>query len=184
MRARSCAIAPWSWPQSEWTAGRRLRPSCTKKAIARACRRKRSPQALRYLYDCRPALSLRAIGAKPEVGLHHDTVGKIRDAAAAALGVGAGGPRQNELCQQHQSGELRETGAALMFPSLCYATISSTILCIISCDMRCAGWLPRGRSPLRQNRLAAAVASCQRAAVAFCVTTAVRGDLARDGLLG
>jgi hypothetical protein len=43
---------------------------------------------LRYLYDCRPALSLRAIGAKPEVGLHHDTVGKIRDAAAAALGVG------------------------------------------------------------------------------------------------
>jgi hypothetical protein len=43
--------------------------------------------ALRYLYECRPALSLRAIGAKPEVGLRHDTVGKIRDAAAVVLGV-------------------------------------------------------------------------------------------------
>lgn len=42
---------------------------------------------LRYLYECRPALSLRAVGAKPEVGLHHDTVGKIRDAAAVVLGV-------------------------------------------------------------------------------------------------
>ena len=45
--------------------------------------------ALRYLYECRPALSLRAIGSKPEVGLHHDTVGKIRDAAASVLGVAA-----------------------------------------------------------------------------------------------
>jgi len=44
---------------------------------------------LRYLYERRPALSLRAIGSKPEVGLHHDTVGKIRDAAAAVLGVAA-----------------------------------------------------------------------------------------------
>jgi hypothetical protein len=43
--------------------------------------------ALRYLYECRPAPSLRQIGAKPEVGLHHDTVGKIRDAAAAVLGA-------------------------------------------------------------------------------------------------
>jgi hypothetical protein len=40
---------------------------------------------LRYLYECRPAPSLRQIGAKPEVGLHHDTVGKIRDASAAVL---------------------------------------------------------------------------------------------------
>ena len=47
-------------------------------------------QTLRYLYESRPALSLRAIGAKPEVGLRHDTVGKIRDAAAAVLGVAAG----------------------------------------------------------------------------------------------
>ncbi|WP_156671230.1 MULTISPECIES: DUF2637 domain-containing protein [unclassified Mycobacterium] len=47
-------------------------------------------QVLRYLYESRPALSLRAIGAKPEVGLHHDTVGKIRDAAAIALGMTAG----------------------------------------------------------------------------------------------
>lgn len=46
---------------------------------------------LRYLYECRPALSLRAIGAKPEVGLHHDTVGKIRDAAGAVLGVALSG---------------------------------------------------------------------------------------------
>lgn len=48
-------------------------------------------QVLRYLYESRPALSLRAIGAKPEVGLHHDTVGKIRDAAAAGLGMTTGG---------------------------------------------------------------------------------------------
>lgn len=47
-------------------------------------------QVLRYLYESRPALSLRAIGAKPEVGLHHDTVGKIRDAAGAALGMATG----------------------------------------------------------------------------------------------
>jgi hypothetical protein len=40
-----------------------------------------------YLYERRPALSLRAIGAKPEVGLHHGTVGKIRDAAAVVLGA-------------------------------------------------------------------------------------------------
>jgi hypothetical protein len=30
-----------------------------------------------------------AIGGKPEVGLRHDTVGKIRDAAAVVLGVAA-----------------------------------------------------------------------------------------------
>ncbi|BBC69120.1 hypothetical protein MMRN_p0890 (plasmid) [Mycobacterium marinum] len=46
--------------------------------------------ALRYLHECRPALSLRAIGAKPEVGLHHDTVSKIRDAAAAVLSAPVG----------------------------------------------------------------------------------------------
>lgn len=46
---------------------------------------------LRYLYDCRPAMSLRAIGDQPEVDLHHDTVGKIRGAATAVLGVAAGG---------------------------------------------------------------------------------------------
>lgn len=44
---------------------------------------------LRYLYECRPVPSLRQIGAKPEVGLHHDTVGKIRDAAATVLGAAA-----------------------------------------------------------------------------------------------
>ena len=38
------------------------------------------------MVECRPALSLRAIGSKPEVRLHHDTVGKIRDAAALVLG--------------------------------------------------------------------------------------------------
>ena len=43
---------------------------------------------LRYLYEARRlALSLRAIGGKPEVGLHHDNVGKIRDAAPVVLGV-------------------------------------------------------------------------------------------------
>jgi hypothetical protein len=43
--------------------------------------------ALRYLYDRRPAMSLRAIGAQPEVGLHHDTVSKIREAAPGVLGM-------------------------------------------------------------------------------------------------
>jgi Protein of unknown function (DUF2637) len=49
--------------------------------------------ALRYLYESRPALSLRAIGGKPEVGLHHDSVGKIRDAAPVVLGVAPTGER-------------------------------------------------------------------------------------------
>jgi hypothetical protein len=43
--------------------------------------------ALRYLYECQPPMSLGAIGAKPEVGLHHDKVAKIRDAAPVVLGV-------------------------------------------------------------------------------------------------
>jgi hypothetical protein len=42
-------------------------------------------QVLRYLYEVRPKLSLRAIGSKPEVGLHHDTVARIRDAAPLVL---------------------------------------------------------------------------------------------------
>jgi hypothetical protein len=41
-------------------------------------------EVLRFLYDRRPAMSLRAIGA--QVGLHHDTVGKIRDAAGVVWG--------------------------------------------------------------------------------------------------
>jgi hypothetical protein len=49
--------------------------------------------ALRYLYETRPAMSLRAIGAQPEVDLHHDTVSKIRDAAPVVLGVTAAGGR-------------------------------------------------------------------------------------------
>ena len=47
--------------------------------------------ALRYLYDHRPAMSLRAIGATPEVDLHHDNVGKIRDGATAVFGTAPGG---------------------------------------------------------------------------------------------
>jgi hypothetical protein len=42
-------------------------------------------EVLRYLHDHRPPMSQRAIGA--QVDLHHDTVGKIRDAAAEVLGV-------------------------------------------------------------------------------------------------
>jgi Protein of unknown function (DUF2637) len=49
--------------------------------------------ALRYLYESRPAMSLRAIGARPEVGLHHDNVGKIRDAAPVVLGMAPLGQR-------------------------------------------------------------------------------------------
>ena len=48
---------------------------------------------LRYLYDHRPRMSLRQIGGQPEVDLHHDTVGKIRDAAQAVLGLAAAGDR-------------------------------------------------------------------------------------------
>jgi hypothetical protein len=40
---------------------------------------------LRYLHDHPPPMSQRAIGA--QVDLHHDTVGKIREAAAEVLGV-------------------------------------------------------------------------------------------------
>jgi uncharacterized protein DUF2637 len=48
-------------------------------------------EVLRFLYDRRPAMSLRAIGA--QVGLHHDTVGKIRDAAGVVVGAAGGGDR-------------------------------------------------------------------------------------------
>lgn len=40
-------------------------------------------EALRYLHDHKPPMSQRAIGL--QVGLHHDTVGKIREAAGAVL---------------------------------------------------------------------------------------------------
>ena len=49
--------------------------------------------ALRYLYDHRPAMSLRAIGATPEVDLHHDNVGKIRAGATAVFGTAPGAAR-------------------------------------------------------------------------------------------
>jgi hypothetical protein len=42
-------------------------------------------EVLRYLHDHRPAMSQRAIGA--QVDMHHDTVGKIRAAAAEVLEV-------------------------------------------------------------------------------------------------
>ena len=49
--------------------------------------------ALRYLYDHRPTMSLRAIGATPEVDLHHDNVGKIRAGATAVFGTAPGAGR-------------------------------------------------------------------------------------------
>ena len=48
-------------------------------------------EVLRYLYDERPTMSLRAIGE--QVQLHHDKVGRIRDAAAAVLGRAGLGER-------------------------------------------------------------------------------------------
>jgi hypothetical protein len=44
-------------------------------------------EVLRHLNDHKPPMSQRAIGA--QVDLHHDTVGKIREAAADVLGVGS-----------------------------------------------------------------------------------------------
>lgn len=43
-------------------------------------------QVLHYLYDQRPPMSLRQIGAQTNVELHHDVVRKIRDAARTVLG--------------------------------------------------------------------------------------------------
>jgi hypothetical protein len=42
-------------------------------------------EVLRHLHDHKPRMSQRAIGA--QVDLHHDTVGKIREAAAEVLGA-------------------------------------------------------------------------------------------------
>jgi hypothetical protein len=42
---------------------------------------------LRYLYESRPRLSNRKIGEKPEVNLHHDHVGKVKELAPVVLGV-------------------------------------------------------------------------------------------------
>ena len=55
--------------------------------------RRAASHALRYLYDHRPAMSLRAIGATPEVDLHHDNVGKIRAGATAVFGTAPGAGR-------------------------------------------------------------------------------------------
>jgi hypothetical protein len=60
------------------------------------CRNEATEQvahAMRYLYDYRPKMSLRAIGGKPEVHLHHDKVGRIHDAAHAVLGLARPGER-------------------------------------------------------------------------------------------
>jgi hypothetical protein len=46
-------------------------------------------EVLRHLHDHTPPMSQRAIGA--QVDLHHDTVGKIREAAAEVLGADGGG---------------------------------------------------------------------------------------------
>ena len=54
------------------------------------CRNEETGQvahALRYLYDFTPKMSLRAVGSKPEVRLHHDKIGKIQDGARVVLGL-------------------------------------------------------------------------------------------------
>lgn len=43
--------------------------------------------AMRYLFDCTPRMSLRQVGAKPEVRFHHEKVGKIQEAAQVVLGL-------------------------------------------------------------------------------------------------
>ena len=48
--------------------------------------------AMRYLFDCTPRMSLRQVGAKPEVRFHREKVGKIQEAAQVVLGLaGSGG---------------------------------------------------------------------------------------------
>ena len=47
----------------------------------------RVAHAMRYLYDHTPKMSLRAIGAKPDVRLHHDKIGKIQEGAQVVLGL-------------------------------------------------------------------------------------------------
>jgi hypothetical protein len=47
-------------------------------------------QVLHHLYDQRPQMSLRQIGAQPNVELHHDVVRRIRDAARTVLGSASG----------------------------------------------------------------------------------------------
>jgi hypothetical protein len=42
---------------------------------------------MRYLFDCTSRMSLRQVGAKPEVRFHHEKVGKIQEAAQVVLGL-------------------------------------------------------------------------------------------------
>jgi len=87
-RVRDGALASATARMAEWEA------AATKIHDEGYCRNvptTKVAHALRYLYDHRPTMSLRAIGATPEVDLHHDNVAKIRDAATAVFGTAPGG---------------------------------------------------------------------------------------------
>lgn len=81
---RSCATVRWSWRWTGWTNGARRR-QMHEDGYCRNVSTTKIAHALCYLYECRPPMSLRAIGAQPEIELHHDNVGKIRDAAPIVL---------------------------------------------------------------------------------------------------
>jgi hypothetical protein len=42
---------------------------------------------MRYLFDYTPRMSLRQVGAKPEVRFHNEKVGKIQETAQVVLGL-------------------------------------------------------------------------------------------------
>lgn len=89
-RVREGALASATARVAEWEA------AATKIQEHGYCRNvptTKVAHALRYLYDHRPAMSLRAIGATTEVDLHHDNVRKIRDAATAVFATAPGGQR-------------------------------------------------------------------------------------------
>ena len=93
MRRRRCGTVRWRRPRPASPNGEAAATKIHDQGYCRTVPTTKVAHALRYLYDHRPAMSLRAIGVTPEVDLHHDNVGKIRAGATAVFGTAPGAGR-------------------------------------------------------------------------------------------
>lgn len=90
MRAQVSALSIAAQRVDRWAAAAAL---IHERGMLRTQPSAKVAAVLRYLYDHRPALTLRKIGGQPDVQLHHDVVGRIRDAAQDVLGLAEPGQR-------------------------------------------------------------------------------------------
>ena len=116
---------------------------------------------MRYLFEFTPKMSWRSIGDKPEVGFHHDKVGKVQDAAKAVLGL-----TRRELMIGPAHRRSAEFAAALLCGDICSAIAAATGLNKAS------------------NQSGVTVAQAPIAAVAFWANTSSQRGITPDGTLG